>query len=67
VGRNISLSWEDFGYAAHLVGKRRTGGKVSRSKIGCAWSLLTRRSGLSVRNGAVHYEQLFRPMMDYSF
>jgi hypothetical protein len=39
-------------------------GKNAAQRLGVLGPLLNRRSGLSVRNGVLHYKQLIRPMMD---
>jgi hypothetical protein len=60
------VSWGDPWHPSYLVGARQPGRKVGGSKIGRAWPLLNRRSGLSVRNGVLLHKQLIRPMMDYA-
>jgi hypothetical protein len=66
VGRNSTVSWGDHWYSAFLVSARQPGGKEGSSKIGRAWPLFNKRSGLSIRNGVLLYKQLIRPMMDYA-
>jgi hypothetical protein len=65
VGRNNTVSWGNPWHAAYRVGTRQPGGKEGNSKIGRAWPLLNRKSGLSVRKGVLLYKQLIRLMMDY--
>jgi hypothetical protein len=64
MGRRSTVSWGDPRYSADLVGVRQPGGKEGSSKIGRAWPLHNKRSGLSVRNGVLLYKQLICPVMD---
>jgi hypothetical protein len=41
-------------------------GRRAAQRLGMLGSLLNRRSGLSIRNGVLLYEQLIRHMMEYS-
>jgi hypothetical protein len=41
-------------------------GKKAAQRLGVLGPLLTRRGGLSVRNGVLLYKQLIRPMIDYA-
>jgi hypothetical protein len=40
--------------------------KKASQRLGLLGPLLSRRSGLSIRNGVLLYRQLIRPMMDYA-
>jgi hypothetical protein len=40
--------------------------KKSAQRLGTLGPLLSRRNGLSIRNGVLLYKQLIRPMMDYA-
>jgi len=40
--------------------------KKTTQRLGVLGPLLKRRSGLSIRNGVLLYEQLIRPMKDYA-
>jgi hypothetical protein len=46
----------------HIVQVRKT----ASQRRGVLGSLLSRRSGLSIRNGVLLYKQLLRPMLDYA-
>jgi hypothetical protein len=41
--------------------------KKASKRLGVLGTLLTRRSGLSIRNGVLLLRQLIRPMMHYAF
>jgi hypothetical protein len=65
VDRHNSLSGGDTRYTTQLVVSQRPGQEDKCPRMGMLDPLLIWKSDRSVKNGALLYKQLIRPMMDY--